>query len=283
MKIIADSGATKGDWRLVTDKGEDLGKHISAGTNVSAMQQDVVCGIMSEACWKLVHEKGPEVKEIWLYAAGIITEDIRQAIQKTLKHICPNAGISVEDDMTGVARAACGNRSGIAAIIGTGSNACLYDGSRVVRKVYSGGFILGDEGSAATLGKLFISDFIKGIIPQEVAEDFAVRFPSDYATIIENVYRSSGSPSGYLGSLAPFIMEHYGNPYIKELVDGNFRAFIRRSLKQLDTENLPVGVIGGFGFALREIFTGIADEEGVRISKILPAPIDGLISCHCTE
>lgn len=283
MKIIADSGATKGDWRLVTDKGECSGAYLSAGTNVSAMQLDVVCGIISEACRKLVHEKGPEVVEIWLYTAGIVTEDIRHAIQKGLGLICPNAMIQVEDDMTGAARAACGKRPGIAAIVGTGSNACLFDGDRIVRKIYSGGYILGDEGSASALGKLFLSDYIKGLVPQDVADDFASRYPADYNTIVANIYRSEGSPSGYLGSLAPFITEHYGNSYIKELVDSNFRAFIRRSLKQLYTENLPVGVIGGFGYALREILTGIADEEGIRISNILPAPIDGLIACHCSE
>lgn len=283
MKIIADSGATKGDWRLVTDKGEYSGTYLSAGTNVSTMQLDVVCGIISEACRKLVHEKGPEVVEIWLYTAGIVTEDIRHAIQKGLGLICPNAMIQVEDDMTGAARAACGKRPGIAAIVGTGSNACLFDGDRIVRKIYSGGYILGDEGSASALGKLFLSDYIKGLVPQDVADDFASIYPADYNTIVANIYRSEESPSGYLGSLAPFITEHYGNSYIKELVDSNFRAFIRRSLKQLYTENLPVGVIGGFGYALREILTGIADEEGIRISNILPAPIDGLIACHCSE
>lgn len=284
MKIIADSGATKGDWRLVSDNGEGLRTRLCAGTNVSAMKTDVVCDVLSQACRELVREEERhEVREIWLYTAGIVGEEVRLVIQRTLGNICPYADVRVEDDMTGVARAACGRKPGIAAIVGTGSNACLFDGERIVRKIYSGGYILGDEGSAAALGKLFLSDYIKGIVPQDVADDFASRFQADYNTIVANVYRSEGSPSGYLGSLAPFLMEHYDNPYIKELVDSNFRSFVRRSLKQLDTKNLPVGVIGGFGYALREIFCRIAEEEGVKVSVCLPAPVEGLIKFHCSK
>ena len=94
------------------------------------------------------------------------------------------------------------------------------------------------------------------------------------------MYKSQTSPSGYLGSFAPFIMEHYSHPYIKELVDGNFRSFIRRSLKQYDTEQFPVGVIGGFGYALKDLFMRIAEEEGIVISRFIKAPIDGLVEYH---
>ena len=189
----------------------------------------------------------------------------------------------VQTDLIGAARAACGHEPGIAAILGTGSNSCQFDGNSIVRRVYSSGFILGDEGSAATLGKLFISDFLKGFVPEAVAKDFARRFPSDYATIVENVYRNPDSPSSYLGSFAPFILEHYDDSYIKELVDGNFRAFIRRSIKQYDYQRYPVGVIGGFGYALRDIFTRIAAEEGIRISCFYPAPVEGLIKYHTEQ
>lgn len=285
MKIIADSGATKGDWRLVSDGGKVLGRYLSIGTNVSAMNLGIVCDIVSEACRNLVcaNDIRHEVKEVWLYTAGVVTEEVREMIKKCVSDIIPDAEVLVEDDLTGAARAVCGRRPGIAAILGTGSNTCLSDGDGIVRKVCSGGFILGDEGSASALGKLFLSDYVKGLVPQEVADDFAARFPSDYSTIVANVYRSDTSPSGYLGSLAPFIMEHYGNPYIKEMVDGNFRSFINRSLKQLYTENLPVGVVGGFGYALREIFCRVAEEEGVKVSVCLPDPVEGLIDFHCAE
>ena len=133
---------------------------------------------------------------------------------------------------------------------------------------------------AATLGRLFIADFLKGLVPAHIAENLAERYETSYETIVENVYRSTGSPSAYLGSFAPFIMEHYEDPYIKELVDGNFRAFFRRSVKQYDYPTHPVGIVGGFGYALKDIICRIADEEGVRISRFLPQPIEGLVEYH---
>lgn len=287
MKIIAECGATKSDWRLIYD-GVGIKQVLTPGINVSAMSMDAVRAIVDDALGQLLHGVTAEftstttlesVTDVHLYMAGVITADIEGELNAALSAHCPSASLEIQTDLVAAARAACGHASGIAAILGTGSNSCLYDGEKIVRKVPSGGFILGDEGSAATLGKLFISDFLKGLVPQEVAEDFASRYPSDYSTIVANVYRSK-TPSAYLGSLAPFIMEHYGNPYIKELVDGNFRLFIRRSLKQYDTERYPIGVVGGFAYALKDIFMRVASEEGIAVSRIIKAPIEGLIEYH---
>lgn len=279
MKVIIESGATKSDWRIIGDDGQEAGRLLAQGTNVSTMQMAAIRTVITEACRKIKDGYGiPD--EIFLYTAGVLTPEIVDDLHGFLHEVFPSVRSDVQNDLTGAARAACGHNAGIAAILGTGSNSCQYDGEKIVKRVYSSGFILGDEGSAATLGKLFISDFLKGIVPAEIAEDFSSRYPSDYATIVENVYRSKVSPSGYLGGFAPFIMEYYDNPYIKELVDGNFRAFIRRSIKQYEFEKYPVGVVGGFGHALKDIFQRIADEEGIRISCFYPAPIEGLIDYH---
>lgn len=277
--MIIESGATKSDWRIIGDDGQEAGRLLAQGTNVSTMQMAAIRTVITEACRKIKDGYGiPD--EIFLYTAGVLTPEIVDDLHGFLHEVFPSVRSDVQNDLTGAARAACGHNAGIAAILGTGSNSCQYDGEKIVKRVYSSGFILGDEGSAATLGKLFISDFLKGIVPAEIAEDFSSRYPSDYATIVENVYRSKASPSGYLGGFAPFIMEYYDNPYIKELVDGNFRAFIRRSIKQYEFEKYPVGVVGGFGHALKDIFQRIADEEGIRISCFYPAPIEGLIDYH---
>lgn len=279
MKVIIESGATKGDWRILGDDGKVAGRFLAQGTNVSTMQMASIRTVLTESCRKIQEEYGAP-DEIFLYTAGVLTTEIVDELHGFMHEVFPHALTDVQNDLTGAARAACGRKAGIAAILGTGSNSCQYDGENIVRRVNSSGFILGDEGSAATLGKLFISDFLKGLVPSDISEDFSSRYPSDYATIVENVYRSKSSPSGYLGSFAPFIMEHYDNPYIKELVDGNFRAFFRRSIKQYEYMKYPVGVVGGFGFALKDIIQRIADEEGIRISCFYPAPIEGLIDYH---
>ena len=278
MKIIADCGATKSEWVTIHSDGS-TSRFITKGVNASTMSASAIKDIISEAGEKIsVAEQS--AAEINLYMAGIPSEEIKKTICNSLQHYFPIASLEIHSDLLGAARAVCGHRPGITAIIGTGSNSCMYDGIEITKRVYSCGFILGDEGGAATLGKLFIADFLKGLIPAEIASEFSSRYPSDYATIVANVYKSEGSPSGYLGSFTPFILEHYDNPYIKELVDGNFRSLIRRAIKQYDTDRYAVGVVGGFGFALKDILSRIAEEEGVKISRFIKSPIDGLVEYH---
>ena len=277
MILIVESGATKSDWRAISKDGKEMKRVIAEGVNASTMKVSAIKDIISEAAGQFAQE---EVSEIYFYTAGVITDEVNAVIKDAFEAAFPEVSCEIESDLVAAARAACGHSEGIAAILGTGSNSCLYDGKRIVGRVYSGGFILGDEGSAATLGKLFIADFLKGLVPAEIAADFAARYDSDYATIVQNVYRSQTSPSGYLGGFAPFIMEHYDNEYIRELVEGNFRSFISRSLKQFDTERYPVGVVGGFGYALKDIFGKVAEEEGMIISRFIKEPIEGLITYH---
>ena len=277
MILIVESGATKSDWRAISRDGKEMKKVIAEGVNVSTMKMETAKAIISETAALFTSFA---ISDIYFYTAGVVTPDIESDLISALKSAFPEADCEIQNDLTAAARAACGPHAGIAAILGTGSNSCLFDGEKIVGRVYSGGFILGDEGSAATLGKLFIADFLKGLVPEEVAADFAARHDSDYATIVRNIYHNETSPSGYLGSFAPFIMEHYENEYIRKLVDNNFRAFVQRSLKRYDTEHYNVGVVGGFGYALKEIVSRIAEEEGVRISRFIKEPIEGLVAYH---
>lgn len=279
MKLIIESGATKGDWRVVSDFGQEIARFSASGTNVSTMQMSTIEAIISDMC-KQINEQNIAIDSVYMYTAGVVTSRVQTDIKQAF--LAKFSGITVEvaDDLIAAARATCGHNAGIVAILGTGSNSCQFDGEKIVKRIYSGGFILGDEGSAATLGKLFIADFLKGLTPQYIAEDFSSRYHFDYAAIVDNVYRSTASPSAFLGGLAPFILEYYDDPYIRTLVDDNFRAFIRRSLKQYDVERYPVGIVGGFGNALKDIFSRIAEQEGIKLSKFVPSPIDELIKYH---
>lgn len=279
MKLIIESGATKGDWRVVGDRGEAMASFRAVGTNVSTMPMMAISDIICSHCKKIV-SAGYTVNEVYMYTAGVVTDSVAEELSRLFCTLLSCEKVEICDDLTAAARAACGHKPGIVAILGTGSNSCQYDGEKIVKRVYSSGFILGDEGSAATLGKLFIADFLKGFVPDDIAADFRSRYQSDYATIIANVYRSMGSPSGYLGGFTPFIMEYYSNPYIKSLVDGNFRTFITRSLRQYDVEHYPIGVVGGFGNALREVFERVAEQEGIRIERFISNPIEELIKYH---
>ena len=267
-------------WRKQNKPNEDgkqLAQVCTAGTNVSTMKMDAVAAVIQDAAERLA---AGSVDAIHYYTAGVITDSIRAELEELLRSCFGAQSIEIQTDLVASARAACGHEPGIAAILGTGSNSCQWDGTQIVRQVKSGGYIIGDEGSASVLGKLFISDYIKGLVPEEIAAEYASRFPSSYPEIVETVYHNPGSPSGWLGSLCPFILSHYGHPYIKAMVDGNFRAFVQRILSQYDTDRYPVGIIGGFGNALRDIVRPIFEEAGVRIRAFVPSPVEELVKYH---
>ena len=279
--ILVESGATKSDWRVVNGDGAAVRQFLKPGMNVSTMKMEDILGTITDA-FESEDLNALGVCGFYLYTAGVVTDRIRKEIASHVQTISKITDIDVQDDLMGAARAVCGREPGIAAILGTGSNACFYDGVGIHRNVYSGGFILGDEGSGARLGKLFLSDFLKGYVPADVADDFSNKFDASYPAIVEGVYRSS-SPSGYLGSLAPFILSHKDDGYIRNLIVGNFEAFIERFLSKYDISRYPVGLVGGFAWACRDILKPMLLERGIRVSNILKSPVEGLCAYHSVK
>ena len=277
--ILVESGATKSEWRVLDRNGQERKRFLLAGMNLSTMQMEDIKEILSEG---LASEGLTRAEGFYLYSAGIVTPEIAGALEHHIKACSDIGEVDIQNDLMGAARAACGHEPGIAAILGTGSNTCFYDGRTLSQKVYAGGYVIGDDGSGAALGKLFLSDFIKGLVPESIAEDFAREFDASYAGIVQGVYRSA-SPSGYLGSLAPLILRHYGDPYAKDLVDRNFQAFIERSLLRYDVDTYPVGIVGGFGWACRDILRPLCEKAGIRISRFVPSPIEGLCEYHTQD
>ena len=277
--IICESGATKADWRVI-ENGQQTVREITDGTNVSTMKIETIETIIRNVAAKLPDKR---YDAIHFYTAGVITPSIHKTLVEILEKNFKTSEVEVQTDLVASARAACGHAPGIVAIMGTGSNSCQWDGDKIVRHIKSGGFIIGDDGSASVLGKLFISDFIKGLIPEEIAKEYAERFPHEYHDIVEMVYHNPGSPSGWLGSLCPFIISHYSHPHIKQMVDKHFEAFVDRSLKQYDVDIYPVGIVGGFGNALKDIIRPIFEQRGIRIRAFIPCPIEELIKYHCCD
>ncbi len=276
IKIVVESGATKSDWRIMDAEGIQTDCLLMPGMNVSSMPMEKVKQILFDALMKTGLKK---LKGFYLYLAGVATPAIREELSAFLSSLVSFEEIDIQTDLLGAARGVCGRDPGIVAIIGTGSNTCFYDGANVSQKVMSGGYILGDDGSASVLGKLFLSDFIKNLIPNEVAMAFSREYDASYAAIVENVYRS-GMPAKFLGSLAQFVIRYYDHPYIKDMVDRNFLSFFERSVLQYDTNGYPLGVVGGFGYACKDIIIPLAQKSGIRIAQFIKSPIDGLIRYH---
>ncbi len=293
MIIIAESGATKTDWCAVASNGNVYNVK-TAGMNIAVMPIEAIEAIINEAIAGFAQQcegfgKDEAVTELHYYAAGLIVPEGEKVpesaknLDAVLKGIFPEAEIEYASDLLDAARAVCGHKPGIATIMGTGSNSCFFDGEKIVKNVRSAGFILGDEGGGACLGKLFMADFLKGLVPEPISSEFAADYEVDYMTVVKNVYKSD-APSKYLGSFAPWILERYDrSEYVRNLVEQNFRNFVERALKQYDIQHYPVGVVGGFGNANKDILVKVFNEYGIKVSKIIAAPIEGLVEYHTNK
>ena len=286
MFIIADAGATKCAWKFVDDRGRVVDDLAVTGINFAHQAGRLEEELQPAAYQGLVEtfRKHKGVRNIYFYGAGVIVgpdgrlPDSLQGLAAFFRQFCPDAEVEYASDLLGAARAVCQRERGIAAILGTGSNSCFYDGEKIVRNVRSAGYILGDEGGGVALGRQFMADFLKGLVPEPVAGEFAEAFPVDYLTVVREVYRGE-RPAAYLASFAPWILERYGRcAYVTELVEDNFRSFIRRCIRQYDPA--PVGIVGGFAKANEAILRKVFDAEGVAISTLLSDPTEGLIRYH---
>ena len=163
--------------------------------------------------------------------------------------------------------------------MGTGSNSCYYDGENVVKNVRAGGFILGDEASGGVLGKKLISDYIKGLLPKEIEEEFFKRYQLDYMKIVEKVYKQP-MPNKFLASFSPFINEFRDNPHINNLLRTSFQEFFKRNIYNYDYKNQTVNLVGSIAHYYQDILTEEASKCGVKIGRIIKSPIDGLVDYH---
>ncbi|MGM9736560.1 MAG: hypothetical protein ACI3ZL_09135 [Candidatus Cryptobacteroides sp.] len=279
MILIVDSGATKADWGFC-DRN-DIGNAITVrteGINASTMSFEEILRIVNSASEKAGKEIGEKVEHIYFYGAGIVSQESVMPIHDALLYVFQKAYIiRFSSDLAGAALALFGKGKGVAAIIGTGSNSCLCENGMIVRNIRPGGFILGDEGSGATLGKMLLADYIKGLVPEDFARILDGQSEINYADAVSRIYKGE-APSRYLASFAKFIVEHKDNEYAASLIEKNLRSFIERSLCRYGCSE--VGVVGSLGCACRDELIRLGAEYGLNFTKFLPSPLPSLFACH---
>lgn len=275
MILIADSGSTKVDWRAIDSNG-DVKSISTEGINPVFLSKEQISVILKE---KLLPVTGSNVTDIYFYGAGVLSDDLAKTLTEAFRTIYPNCVCYSASDILAAARALCGHKPGIACIMGTGSNSCMYNGVDVDKNVRAGGFILGDEASGGVLGKKLISDFIKGLLPKEIEQEFIKRYELDYIKIVEKVYKQP-LPSRFLASFSPFIYEFRENPHINNIIRSSFREFFTRNIYSYDYKNYSVNFVGSIAHYYKDILTEVAQECGVTIGRILKSPIDGLVEYH---
>ncbi|MDX9747029.1 MAG: ATPase [Paludibacter sp.] len=276
MKLIADSGSTRTTWQ-VSDRFISIKEHSTTGINPFYQTEEEIAELVSENLAPALITY--PIDEIFFYGAGCAFDDKKKMVANALKASFPEAQISVESDLLGAARGLFGHEKGIACILGTGSNSCAYDGNSIVKNVSPLGFILGDEGSGAVLGKLFIGDCLKNQLPEWIKEKFLDEYELTPAIILERVYKKP-FPNRFLASFTPFLSTHLEEPAIFNLVYEAFDAFIVRNLLQYNTAELPIGCIGSIAWYFRDVLEIVASEHQLSISSIEKNPVEGLVKFH---
>lgn len=277
MILIADSGSTKTDW-CMAEKGVAIKRIPTKGMNPFFQSEDEMVEEMKHSLLPELDGKRPEA--VYFYGAGCAfdkVEIVRRAISCVLS--LDMAAIEVNSDMLAAARSVCGHEAGIACILGTGSNSCFYNGKEIEANVSPLGFILGDEGSGAVLGKLFIGDLLKNQLPAGLKEKFLGRYQLTPADIIDRVYRKP-FPNRYLATLSPFISEHITIPEVRQLVKQSFKAFLVRNVLQYDYQHYAVGFNGSVAWYYRDILEEALSETGLKMGIIIKAPMEGLLKYH---
>ena len=282
MRLIVESGATKTAWRSVAADGT-VREALTAGLSPTCIDEEHCREIIRSAV-PVLDPEGETVSDVYFYGAGIVSEDAASCLRSSLEMWCPFAHVEFHSDILAAARALFGNGSGVVAIMGTGSNSCLYQDGKIVRNIRPGGYVLGDEGGGVSLGKAFLADFVKGLLPSEIEKEFVGETGMDYPMVVRKIYKEPAA-SAFMASIAPFVMERISHPYMRGLVNDCVEAFISRSLARYHSEGgspdaRMVGVVGSFGCACQEILIEAGRRHGLEFVRFLKSPIDELVKYH---
>ncbi len=277
MIIVADSGSTKTDWRLY-DKKHGVRKLQTIGLNPYFVNQEKVCQVLEKDLVPFTNPK--DVSEIYFYGSGCTHSERIREIEYPLTDLYSEARVFVESDLLGTARALCGKSEGLIGILGTGSNTCVYDGCTISKQINSLGYVLGDEGSGATLGKTLLKAYFENHFPYEIQRAFAEKYPLSLENALDMIYRKP-HPNRFLASFAPFATEHKSDPFITELLTAHFDEFFTRMVIVYEEYRIyKLSLSGSIAFYFREFIEASAQKTHVEIGQIIIQPVDELMNFH---
>lgn len=270
MFMILDAGSTKTDVRLVSCEGAVSSMELP-GINPFFMDPSDIRTELGRVCGLA---DASVVDHVFYYGAGCVA-DFEPFFQETFLSFFPHAYVEAHSDMYAACRATLGDDEGIACILGTGSNSCHFDGEKIVRNVSPLGFILGDEGSGAVLGKLLLGDVLKGCAPSDICEMFWKWCGMDQKSIMDGVYRKS-FPNRFLASFSRFLGEHIDHAYCRGLVERAFCSFFERNILQYDPAVKRVGFVGSVAYYLSDVLRSVSASYGYQVGTIVQRPMDAL-------
>ncbi len=287
MFLIADSGSTKTDWCLC-NKGAIIQHIQTQGINPYHQSEEAIEEVLREEL--LPQLKGqsshPNAQspqpEVIFYGSGCANETACKRVEEAIYKVLGTDHITIHSDLFGAARALCGREEGIACVLGTGSNSCLYNGKEIVANIPPLGYILGDEGSSAVLGRRLVGDCLKNQLPETLRDEFLTEYNLTQEIILEKVYRQPLA-NRFLASLTPFLSKHREVPGIHKLLVESFTDFFVRNVKQYRRPWLPIHFVGSIAHAFSAELKEAAESLGMELGTILQSPMEGLIKYHTEE
>ncbi|MDR0866055.1 MAG: ATPase [Candidatus Symbiothrix sp.] len=274
MILIADSGSTKTNWSFISANGE-VQTGVTSGINPFFLTEEEIVDLLKKEF--IFPEEA--ISSVYFYGAGC-TPEKAPVVSEALNAYFQPEKMEVHSDLLAAARSLCLNEAGIACILGTGSNSGQYDGEKIIQQVSPLGYILGDEGSGAVLGKKLIGDMLKNQLSPHIVQDFQYTYHLNPAQIMDHVYRRP-FPNRFLAQFVPFISNHIIDSEIKQLVEDSFTEFIRRNILQYPESNqLPVHFTGGVAFGFKNNLENVFSKFNLQLGKITKDPMQGLIDYH---
>jgi N-acetylglucosamine kinase-like BadF-type ATPase len=276
IKLIADSGSTKTEWCVLVGKKKKV--FTTQGMSpyfISGKQMEVI--LKNELLPEL---KNTKVNEIYYYGTGCSNPANVQLVKKAIKNIFSDALIKVDHDLMGAAKALCGDEKGIACILGTGSNSCYYNGKKIVKNSPGIGYILGDEGSGAYLGKKIIQYYLYKTFDEDLRERFNARFTTNNNEILNAVYKQPLA-NRYMASFAIFLAENRGHYMIENIIeDGLNDFFFNHIYKYRESWRLPINFVGSIAYGFKDALASLCDSYKLQLGRVIKNPMDGLIKYH---
>jgi len=277
MILIADSGSTKTDW-LILKKDQQEIHFKSPGLNPFYLNRQEILTEIEQYFPKTIPVAA--IEQIFFYGAGCGTLKMKATLHDILQFHFPNAEVAVNNDILGAARAVFQNEKGLAVILGTGASSCLYDGSDIKQIIPPLGYVLGDEGSGASLGKMLVKNFLGGKLPRDLQEAFQESYKIDIEEVKSAVY-SGKRPNLYLASFTPFLSEHMNHPFVVEFLEGPFSDMFHYQVLQFDNSmKMEVRMVGSVAFYFANLLREIAAQLAIQLTTIILSPIDELGKFH---
>lgn len=274
--LIADSGASKTEWCLLTNNKKKT--IVTQGMSPYFLSQAQLTEIIQEKILPVAKNNLPE--KIFFYGTGCSNPHNVKIVKDAFKSVFKKAQVNVDHDLMGAAKALCGHEKGVACILGTGSNSCYYNGKKIIKNSPGLGYVLGDEGSGAYLGKKIIQHFLYNTFDEDLMDRFNAKYKTNSTEILDAVYKQP-LPNKYLANFTHFLSENRGHFMIENIIEDSFNEFFFNHIyKYRESWTLPINFIGSIAYVFKDVLKEMCHTYELQLGKVLKRPMDGLIKFH---